>query len=67
MVEFGGIKEGLAWDATNVEAGAAEVRVFFDDCDFEAELSCADGGYVATWACADYDDVKSVVCHIQVI
>lgn len=58
VVEFGGVEEGFTGDAADVEAGAAEVLIFFDEGDFETELSCADGCYVAAWACADDGDVK---------
>jgi hypothetical protein len=55
---FGGVEEGLARDAADVEAGAAEGGAFLDERDLEAELGGAEGAHIAAGAGADDDEVK---------
>ena len=50
-------EQGLGGDAADVEAGAAEDAVFLNECNFEAELSAANGRGVAGGAAADDGDV----------
>ena len=53
-------EERLARDAADVETGAAEFLVFFDDGGLESELGGADGGDIAARAGADDDDVEFI-------
>jgi hypothetical protein len=46
-----------------VKAGATDF-VFLDECDVHAELSCADGGRVATTSAAQHDEVKVEFSHV---
>jgi hypothetical protein len=62
MKHFGGMQEGFARDAANVQAGAAQVFVFFNQGGFESELSGANRGDVATGSGSDYNAIKSAIC-----
>ncbi len=53
-------EERLARDATDVETGATELRVFFDNGGFESELGGANRADVAAGAGADDDDVEFI-------
>ena len=55
-----GGEQRLARDAADIEAGAAEFIVLFDDGGFESELRGADGGDVAARTGADDDDVEFI-------
>jgi len=45
--EFGVEQQSLGRDAADVQAGAAEESVFFDESGFQAPLTSADGGGVS--------------------
>ena len=51
--EFGVEQQSLGRDAADVQAGAAEESVFFDERGFQAVLAGADGGGVSGRAAAD--------------
>ncbi len=53
-------EERFAWNAADVEAGAAEFAVFFDDSGFKSELRGTNGRDVAARAGADDDDVEFI-------
>ena len=55
--EFGVEEQRLGRDAADVQAGAAEESVFFDESGFQAVLAGADGGGVSGRAAADDGDV----------
>ncbi len=50
---FRGVKEGLAWNTTNIQAGTAKVLVFFNKGGLKPELCSPYGRYIATGTCAD--------------
>ena len=51
--EFGIEQQCLGRNTADVQAGAAEEAVFFDECGLEAPLASADGGRVSGGATAD--------------
>lgn len=55
---LGGVEEGLARDAADVEAGAAEGGSFVDEGDLEAELGGAESADVAAGAGADDNEIE---------
>jgi hypothetical protein len=55
---FGGMQKGLRRNTANVEAGAAEDVVLFDERDFQSELRGFNCGDVASWARANNDEIK---------
>ena len=55
-----GGEKRFARDAADVEAGAAEFFIFFDDGGLESELGGADGGDIAARTGADDDDVEFI-------
>ena len=55
--KFGVEQKRLGRDAADVQAGAAEESVFFDERGFQAVLAGADGGGVSGGAAADNGDV----------
>ena len=55
---FGGGEEGLARNAANVEAGAAESGALVNESDLEAELGGAEGAHIAAGAGADDDQIE---------
>jgi hypothetical protein len=57
---LGGVEQGLAGNAADVEAGAAEGGAFLDEGDLEAELGGAEGADVAAGAGADDDEVEGI-------
>ena len=61
LEEFAGIEQGLARDAADVQAGAAERLGFplLDAGDFLAELGGPDGGDVPAGAAADDDQIEA--------
>ena len=59
--EFGIEEQGFGRDAADVQAGAAEESVFFDERGLQAVLAGADGGRVAGGAAADDGDVVNCV------
>src|SRR5262249_40024340 len=56
--QLAGVEQGLAGDAADVEAGAAEGRALLDAGDGQAELSRAGGPDVAPRAPPDHDEGK---------
>jgi hypothetical protein len=54
---LGGVEQGLARDAADVEAGAAEGGALLDERDLQAELGGAEGAHVAAGAGADDDEI----------
>jgi hypothetical protein len=58
---LGGVEQGLARNAADVEAGAAEGGAFLDERDLEAELRGAEGAHVAAGAGADDDKIEGVM------
>ncbi len=60
LPDVGGVEESLGGDAAHVQAGSAQLGVFFDDGGFEAVLSRANGRRISTGAAPDDDHV---VCH----
>src|SRR5262249_46104351 len=57
------VEQGLAGDAADVEARAAERRVLLHACGLEAELRRADRGHVAAGTRADPDQVEARLAH----
>src|SRR5580698_8077515 len=57
LVQFRSVQQGLRGNAADVEASAAEGRVFLDNAGFQAELRGADGALIAAGASADDNDV----------
>ena len=55
--QLGVEQQRLGWNATDVQAGAAENVIFFDECGLQAVLAGADGGSVSGRAAADNGDV----------
>ncbi len=55
----GGVEKSLGRDAADVEAGAAQLRVLFNDCCFESVLPGAHGSRVSTGSTPDDDHVIS--------
>ena len=51
--KFGVEQQCFGRDAADVQAGAAEESVFFDECGFQAVLAGADGGSVSGRSAAD--------------
>ena len=62
LPHIGGVQERLGGDAADVEAGAPELVVFFDNGRFEAVLPGADRGGVAAGTASDHDEI---VCHFN--
>ena len=56
-------KQCLGWNASDVDAGAAQRLVHLDADGIEAELRGADGGDVAAGAAADDDDIGRNRCR----
>ncbi len=59
--EFGGMEQSLGRNAADMEAGAAQLRVFFDDGGFQSVLAGAHCGGVAAGAATNHNQV---VCHV---
>ena len=59
----GSVNEGFARDATSDEAGSTSTLAFDDD-GLQTELSRANGSDVATWACADNEDLALLGLHV---
>src|SRR5207237_7768442 len=60
VVQLAGFEQGLAGDAADVEAGAAEGGAFIDAGDLHAELGGADGGDVTAGTSTDNDEVETL-------
>src|SRR4029079_19772510 len=59
-IELAGIEQGLARDAADVQAGAAERGAFLDAGDLLAELGGADGGDVPARPGPDDDQIVTL-------
>ena len=62
-----GREQGLRGDAADVEAGAAEGLVLFDNGDLEAQLRGADGADIAARPGSDDDEIVRHECAFYVI
>ena len=62
--EFRGVEECLARDAPLVEADSSQCLPLLHHCHFHPQLRPPDGGYIAPWAGADYDEIKLLIGHI---
>ena len=60
--DLGGVQQRLGGDATDVQAGAAEVALL-DDADLQAELRSAQGAGVATRTRPENEYVEVGLCH----
>jgi hypothetical protein len=60
MKMIAGRKKGFARDTSDIQAGAAQLLVFFNQRGLKSELAGADSGDVATRTGADNNDVKFV-------
>jgi hypothetical protein len=65
--EFGVEEQRLGGNAADVQAGAAEESVFFDERGFQAVLAGADGGGVSGGAAADDGDVIIVSGKVLIL
>ena len=61
LPNVGRMQESLGGNAADVQAAAAQFRVFFDDGGLQAVLSRANGRRVSTGTAPDDDHV---VCHV---
>ena len=57
LPDIGGVEEGFGGDATDVQAGAAELGVLFDDGGFQAVLAGPDGSGIASRPAANDDQI----------
>jgi hypothetical protein len=60
MINLCGMKECLAWNAADIQAGAAKSRVLFDDRRFQTELGTSNGTNIASGTSADHQDVVAI-------
>ena len=63
IVDVGVVQQHLGGNAADVQAGAAEKRIFLDDDGLQAQLAGADGGDIPARSAADNCHV--VLCHAQ--
>ena len=63
VIDFGIEKQGLSRDAADVQAGAAEVRVFLDEGGLQAKLPGADGRSVPGGPATDDGYIVDSVSH----
>ena len=59
LPDVGGVQQRLGGNAADVQAGAAQLGVFFNDGGFEAVLAGANGRRIATGSAPDDDHVIS--------
>ena len=59
--EFGGVEQRFGRNAADMEAGAAQLRIFFDNRGFQAVLAGAHRGRVAAGAATNHNQI---VCHV---
>ena len=60
LPHVGGVEKRLGRDAADMQAAAAQFRVFFDECGFQAVLAGANSRRITTGTAPDDDHV---VCH----
>lgn len=58
MEDFGRVQEGFRRDTADIQAGAAEDGVLFDEGYFEAELGGFNGGDITAWAGTDDNEIE---------
>jgi hypothetical protein len=52
------VQEGFRRDTADIQAGAAEDGVLFDEGYFEAELGGFNGGDITAWAGTDDNEIE---------
>src|SRR5262249_14190156 len=57
VVHLGVEQESLSGDTAHVQAGAAQLVVFFDQAGFQPELACAECGCISARSSADNGNV----------
>jgi hypothetical protein len=61
IVNIGGVQQNFGGDTTDVQAGAAQERIFLNDDGLQSKFACANRGHVATRSAPDNRYI--VLCH----
>ena len=59
-IELGGIEQGLAWNAPNVQACSTKSRPLVDASDLHSELGRADRRHIAAGASTNHGKVEAI-------
>ena len=65
LPNLGRMQESLGRDAADMQAAAAQLGVFFDECGFQAILAGANGRRIPTGTAPDDDHVVSHGVNLQ--